>query len=287
MKNIMSDYRKIVKILQGQPTRDGAGVRLTRIFGFYEEGLLDPFLLLDFFGSDNPADFMAGFPWHPHRGMETVTYMLDGKVEHGDSMGNSGVIGKGDIQWMTAGSGIIHQEMPKSDAGRMYGFQLWVNLPASQKMIAPRYQDIPAKNVPEVVLDNNIRVKIIAGIFGGVKGPARDIIADPEYLDVEMPGNTEFIITVNPEHTAFAYVFEGKVIMDETRKDPLRSGQGALFSTGPQIKALAGENGARFILISGKPIGEPIAWRGPIVMNTEEELNVAFREFREGTFIKK
>jgi redox-sensitive bicupin YhaK (pirin superfamily) len=287
MENIMSGYRKIVKIIQGQATRDGAGVKLTRIFGFYEEGLLDPFLLLDFFGSDNPNDFMAGFPWHPHRGMETVTYMLDGKVEHGDSMGNSGVIGKGDIQWMTAGSGIIHQEMPKPDGGRMYGFQLWVNLPASRKMIAPRYRDIPAKEVPAVVLENQIRVRVIAGVFNGVRGPARDIIADPEYLDVEMPGNTEFIITVNPEHTVFAYLWEGEAIMDESRKDPLQPGQGAMFGAGPQVKVLAGNKGARFILISGMPIREPIAWRGPIVMNTQEELDVAFREFREGTFIKK
>jgi quercetin 2,3-dioxygenase len=287
MEKIMPDYRKIVRIIKGKPTHDGAGVRLTRIFGFYEEGLLDPFLLLDFFGSDHPDDFMAGFPWHPHRGMETVTYMLDGRVEHGDSMGNSGVIGKGDIQWMTAGSGIIHQEMPKSDGGRMYGFQLWVNLPASQKMIAPRYQEIPANQVPEVVLDNKIRVKVIAGVFNGVKGPARDIIADPEYLDVEMPGNTEFITTVDPEHTVFAFIFEGEAHLDESRKDSLQAGEGALFGEGPQIKALAGNKGARFILISGKPIREPIAWRGPIVMNTEDELATAFREFREGTFIKK
>jgi quercetin 2,3-dioxygenase len=286
MENIIHGYRKITKIIHGKPVQDGAGVRLTRIFGFYEEGLFDPFLLLDFFGSDNPDDFMAGFPWHPHRGMETVTYMLDGRVEHGDSMGNSGIIGKGDVQWMTAGSGIIHQEMPKSDGGRMYGFQLWVNLPASQKMIAPRYQDIPAEKVPEVVLDNNIKVKIIAGVFNGVKGPAKDIIADPEYLDVEMPGNTEFIITVNPAHTVFAYVYEGESVMDETRTKPLQAGEGALFGEGPQIRALAGNKGARFILISGKPIREPIAWRGPIVMNTDAELNIAFREFREGTFIK-
>ena len=286
MENIMPDYRNIIKTIQGKPTRDGAGVRLTRIFGFYEEGLIDPFLLLDFFGSDNPDDFMAGFPWHPHRGMETVTYMLEGKVEHGDSMGNSGVIGKGDIQWMTAGSGIIHQEMPKSDGSRMYGFQLWINLPASQKMIAPRYQDIPARLVPEVVLDNNIRVKVIAGVFQGVKGPARDIIADPEYLDVNMPENTEFVITVNPEHTVFVYIYEGEAGMDENRKQPLVAGEGALFGKGPQIRALSGNKGARFILISGKPIREPIAWRGPIVMNTEEELAIAFREFREGSFIR-
>ena len=286
MENIKPDFRKIVQVMHGKPTRDGAGVRLTRIFGFYEEGLLDPFLLLDFFGSDNPADFMAGFPWHPHRGMETVTYMLDGKVEHGDSMGNRGVIGRGDIQWMTAGSGIIHQEMPKSDGGRMYGFQLWVNLPASQKMIAPRYQDIPAKQVPEVLLDNDIRIKVLAGVFNGIKGPVEAIVADPGYLDITMPANTEFVIPVNPEHTVFAYIYEGEALMDENRKSSLHAGEGALFGEGPQIKALAGEKGARFILISGKPIREPIAWRGPIVMNTEKELDLAFKELREDTFIK-
>ena len=282
----MDSNRKIERILQGKPTSDGAGVRLTRIFGFYEEGLLDPFLLLDFFGSNNPKDFMAGFPWHPHRGMETVTYMLDGRVEHGDSMGNSGVIGKGDIQWMTAGSGIIHQEMPKSDGGSMYGFQLWVNLPASQKMIPPRYQDIPAGKVPEVVLENKVRVKVIAGKFGSVKGPAEDIIADPEYFDVEMPENAEFISPVDPGHTTFAYVFEGAARFDESRKDPVQAGYGVLFGDGPQIRATTGSQGARFILISGKPIREPIAWRGPIVMNTDEELALAFKEFRDGTFIR-
>jgi quercetin 2,3-dioxygenase len=283
----MNTYRKIERIIQGQPTSDGAGVRLTRIFGFNEEGLLDPFLLLDFFGSDDPKDFMAGFPWHPHRGIETVTYMLDGKVEHGDSMGNSGVIGKGDIQWMTAGSGIIHQEMPKSDGSRMYGFQLWVNLPASHKMIAPRYQDIPAATVPEVVLDNKVKVKVIAGKYNGVTGPVTNIIADPEYFDVEMPANAEFIADISPEYTAFAYVFEGEASFDESRTDPLHAGKGALFGHGPQLRATTGEKGARFILISGKPIGEPVAWGGPIVMNTREELNLAFREFRDGTFIKK
>ena len=286
MENQNNSFRKIERIIAGKPTRDGAGVRLTRIFGFYEEGLLDPFLLLDFFGSDNPDDFMAGFPWHPHRGMETVTYMLDGRVEHGDSMGNTGVIGKGDVQWMTAGSGIVHQEMPRSDGGRMYGFQLWVNLPASHKMIAPRYQDIPAKTIPEVVLDNNVRVKVIAGEFNGVKGPAEDIVADPGYFDVAMPGNAEFITPVSAEFTAFAYVYEGEARFDESRNDMLHSGQGALFGHGPKIRATTGSNGARFILISGKPIKEPIAWRGPIVMNTDEELAIAFREFREGTFIK-
>jgi len=282
----MEVYRKIKKIIHGQPTSDGAGVKLTRIFGFYEEGLFDPFLLLDFFGSDNPDDFMAGFPWHPHRGIETVTYILDGRVEHSDSMGNSGVIGNGDIQWMTAGKGIIHQEMPKYDGGRMHGFQLWVNLPAAHKMIAPRYQDIPAKDIKEAILENDVRVRVIAGTFNGLKGPVKDIFAEPEYLDVAMPPGTEFYAPVNPAHTVFAYVFEGEAGFEPLSETLLNAGEGALFGEGPQIIARAGSNGARFILISGMPLKEPIAWRGPIVMNTEEELMTAFREFREGTFTK-
>ncbi len=282
----MDTYRKIERIIHGQATSDGAGVKLTRIFGFYEEGLFDPFLLLDFFGSDNPDDFMAGFPWHPHRGIETVTYMLDGRVEHGDSMGNSGVIGKGDIQWMTAGRGIIHQEMPKYDGGRMHGFQLWVNLPSAYKMIAPRYQDIPAGKIPAAILENQVSVKVIAGTFNGVKGPVENIIAGPVYLDVEMPADTEFIIPVNSEHTAFAYVFEGEAGFNPAGNETIKSGEGALFGNGFEILAKTGKAGARFILISGMPIREPIAWRGPIVMNSDEELATAFREYRDGTFIK-
>ena len=282
----MVTSRKISRIIHGQLTSDGAGVRLTRIFGFYEQGLLDPFLLLDFFGSDNPNDYIAGFPWHPHRGMETVTYMQDGKVEHSDSMGNSGVIGTGDIQWMTAGSGIIHQEMPQNLGGRMGGFQLWVNLPAIQKMIAPRYQDIPASKVPTVALPNGVKVKVLAGTFEGTRGPVENIIADPEYFDVEMPENSDFESPVNTNYTVFAYLYEGSARFDESRKDPLRAGQGALFGKGPQVRVKTGDSGAKFILLSGKPIGEPIAWRGPIVMNTEAELQVAFREYKENTFIK-
>lgn len=283
----METNRKISRIIHGQPTSDGAGVRLTRIFGFYEQGLLDPFLMLDFFGSDNPDDYIAGFPWHPHRGMETVTYMLDGKMEHSDSMGNSGVIGKGDIQWMTAGSGIIHQEMPQNPSGRMGGFQLWVNLPAAHKMISPRYQDIPAAKVQTVTLNNGVKVKVLAGTFNGIRGPVENIIADPDYFDVEMPERTEFIIPVNADYTVFAYLYEGTVQFDESRTTPLHAGQGALFGKGNQIKVTTGDDKAKFILISGKPIGEPIAWRGPIVMNTEAELNVAFKELREDQFIKK
>jgi hypothetical protein len=229
---------------------------------------------------------MAGFPWHPHRGIETVTYMLDGRVEHGDSMGNSGVVGKGDIQWMTAGSGIIHQEMPKSDEGGMHGFQLWVNLPSEHKMTVPRYQDIPAEKIQEVKLESEVRVKVIAGEFNGVKGPVKDIIAEPTYFDIMMPKNAEFILPVSRDHTVFAYIFEGEAGFTGIQEDLLSAGTGVLFGEGPKIRVLSGNAGARFILIAGKPIREPIAWSGPIVMNTQEELSVAFREYREGKFIK-
>ena len=282
----MENIRKVDRIIIGQPTSDGAGVKLTRILGHNTQEMLDPFLLLDFFGSANPDDFMSGFPWHPHRGMETVTYMLDGKVEHSDSIGNSGVIGKGDLQWMTAGSGIIHQEMPRYEGGRMYGFQLWVNLPSASKMVAPRYQDIPAAKVPVVELENKIRVKVLAGTFAGVHGPVENIIAYPDYFDIEMPGNTELRIPVLPEHTVFAYLYEGSAGFDETGKQPLRTGEGALFGQGDGVIAKTGASSARFILIAGKPIGEPVEWNGPIVMNTEAEINLAFRELRNNTFIK-
>ena len=282
----MENIRKIERIIIGQLTSDGAGVKLTRILGHNTQELLDPFLMLDFFGSDNPDDFMSGFPWHPHRGMETVTYMLEGKVEHEDSMGNRGVIGRGDIQWMTAGSGIIHQEMPKYEGGRMHGFQLWVNLPSASKMISPRYQDIPASKVPVVELENRARVKVLAGTFHGVRGPVENIIADPEYFDVEMPDNAELMVPVAPDYTVFVYLYDGAARFDENRKDPLHAGEGVLFSQGDRVLVKTGTSQARFILIAGKPIGEPIAWRGPIVMNTDEELNTAFRELRNDTFIK-
>ena len=278
--------RKISRVIHGVPTTDGAGVRLTRIFGYYEQGMLDPFLMLDYFGTDHPEDYVSGFPWHPHRGIETVTYLLDGKVEHSDNMGNSGTIGKGDIQWMTAGSGIIHQEMPQKTEGRLAGFQLWVNLPASGKMIAPRYQDIPASRVPVVNLPGGVNVKVLAGSFGGFRGPVENILADPDYFDVDMPANSEFVTPVNEDYTVFAYLFEGSVYFDESRSESVRAGQGALFGKGPLVKAFTGTSRARFILIAGKPIGEPIAWRGPIVMNTEAELNLAFKELREEKFIK-
>lgn len=278
--------RKISRIIHGVPTTDGAGVRLTRIFGYYEQGMLDPFLMLDYFGTDHPEDYVLGFPSHPHRGIETVTYLLDGKVEHSDSMGNSGVIGKGDMQWMTAGSGIIHQEMPQKTKGRLAGFQLWVNLPASGKMMAPRYQDIAAARIPVVDLPGGVTVKILAGNFEGVHGPVENILADPDYFDVEMPANSEFVTPVNEDYTVFAYLYEGSVRFDESITESVRAGQGALFGKGLQVKANTGSSRARFILIAGKPIREPIAWRGPIVMNTEAELNLAFKELREEKFIK-
>ena len=278
--------RKISRVIHGVPTTDGAGVRLTRIFGYYEQGMLDPFLMLDYFGTDHPEDYVSGFPSHPHRGIETVTYLLDGKIEHSDNMGNSGVIGKGDMQWMTAGSGIIHQEMPQKTEGRLAGFQLWVNLPASGKMIAPRYQDIPASRVPVVNLPGGVNVKVLAGNFGGIRGPVENILADPDYFDVEMPANSELVTPVNEDYTVFAYLYKGSVYFDESRSESVRAGQGALFGKGPQVKAFTSSSRARFILIAGKPIGEPIAWRGPIVMNTEVELNLAFKELREEKFIK-
>ena len=282
----MENTRKIDRIIKGQATSDGAGVKLTRILGHNTQDILDPFLMLDFFGSDNPDDFMAGFPAHPHRGIETVTYMLDGKVEHGDSMGNKGVIGKGDIQWMTAGSGIIHEEMPKYEGGRMHGFQLWVNLPAASKMISPRYQDIPAGKIPVVELGNKSRVKVLAGIFQGVKGPVENIIADPEYFDIEMPANAELVIPAAADHTVFAYLYEGSAMFGGNSADQQHAGEGVLFGDGDHVLVKTTSSGVRFILIAGKPIRESIAWHGPIVMNTDVEIDAAFRELRNGTFIK-
>jgi len=282
----MERIRKINRIIKGQATTDGAGVKLTRILGHNTQDILDPFLMLDFFGSDNPDDFMAGFPSHPHRGIETVTYMLDGKVEHSDSMGNRGVIGKGDIQWMTAGSVIIHEEMPKYEQEKMHGFQLWVNLPSSLKMTAPRYQNIPASKIPLVELKNKTRVKVLAGTFQGIRGPVENIIADPEYFDIEMPEHAELVIPVAADHTVFSFLYEGSAGFDENLNNSLRAGEGALFGQGENVRVQTGASKAKFILIAGKPIGESIAWNGPIVMNTEEELMIAFRELRNGDFIK-
>lgn len=257
-----------------------------RAFGYNEVPKLDPFLLLDDFHSHNPADYIAGFPWHPHRGIETVTYMLEGFVEHGDSMGNKGVILPGDLQWMTAGSGIIHQEMPKGHNGNMWGFQLWVNLPSTHKMMEPRYREVKKEQIPAVTIDKNVEIRVICGNFGGTKGPVRDIIVDPEYLDITMAKGAEFEHSIKRGYRAFAYVIEGIGYFDTDKEKSISNEHLVLFKDGDKVKITAGERKLRFLLVSGKPLDEPVAWAGPIVMNTQEELDLAFREYRNGTFIK-
>jgi redox-sensitive bicupin YhaK (pirin superfamily) len=284
----VSNPRRIQRLSTSRPTLEGAGVRLKRAFGFGDPHLFDPFLLLDDFRGDDPSDYSRGFPWHPHRGIETITYVLAGDVEHGDSLGNSGVIGSGDVQWMTAGSGIIHQEMPQGDdLGRMYGFQLWANLPASQKMMEPRYREVKSPEIPEVTLEGGVKARIISGEAGGVRGPVRDIVIDPSYLDVSIPAGVEHTFAVQSGHTAFAYIFEGSGLIPSSPADHLGNSSLVLFGDGDEIQIRAGDTGIRLLLISGKPLHEPIAWYGPIVMNTDAELELAFREYREGTFIKK
>jgi len=278
--------RKVQALYAGKPTLEGAGVRLKRVFAFAEAPRFDPFLLLDDFGSRDPADYVAGFPWHPHRGIETVTYMLHGTVAHGDSLGNSGEISDGQVQWMTAGSGIIHQEMPRRQPDYLRGFQLWVNLPAADKMMAPRYRDIRPGDIPVARTGDGVEVRVVAGRYGRMRGPVRDIVCDPEYLDVRLEAGREFRHPVKSGHTVFAFAFEG----DGTcPADGTGLGGGTLahFGDGDSVTLSAGRAGLRFLLVSGKPIGEPVAWRGPIVMNTEEELARAFAEYRNGTFIKK
>jgi redox-sensitive bicupin YhaK (pirin superfamily) len=301
----MSKVRKIVRVWKSKPTLEGAGVHLKRAFGFHEVPQLDPFLLLDDFHSDNPAHYLKGFPWHPHRGIETITYVLHGRVEHGDSMGNTGTISSGDVQWMTAGNGIIHQEMPKgSKDGLMWGFQLWANLPKSQKMMDPRYRDVKSTQIPEVTLNSGAKVKIICGMVSGVSGPVKDIIIDPEYIDVSMPPKTTFTHPVKSGHTLFTYVIEGKGYFDQGRNSYAHEVIGSNYFDfkreclvgaeslilyghgGDQILVTSEETPVRFVLVSGKPIGEPVAWYGPIVMNTQEELRIAFEEYEKGTFIK-
>ncbi len=300
----MAETRKIKKVFKGRPTVEGAGVHLRRIFGFSEKPMFDPFLLFDDFSSDIPDKFIKGFPWHPHRGIETITYVLTGDVEHGDSLGNKGTICSGDVQWMTAGSGIIHQEMPKGDEnGRMAGFQLWANLPAAQKMMNPRYREVTGDQIPEVKLDGGASVRIIAGSVGEVEGPVRDIVIDPEYLDVSMPVNAEFRHPVSPDHTAFVYVIDGRGYFcrekdpftyeiqgrnyfDIQREPFVEKGSLVLFEEGDEIMAFTEDRPVRFLLVSGKPLNEPIAWYGPVVMNTEEELKIAFDEYKKGTFVK-
>ena len=300
----MTITRKINKVIKAKPTLEGAGVHLKRAFGFYETELFDPFLLLDDFRGDRPELYQKGFPWHPHRGIETITYVLRGEVAHGDSLGNHGVIGPGDVQWMTAGSGILHQEMPKGDRdGKMYGFQLWANLPSQEKMIDPHYQGVTDAEIPRVKQADGTEVRVICGTFMGANGPIQNVTIQPEYLDVMIPPHSVFSHEIPAEDTVLAYVFEGSGVFcddpdpfaynvestsyfDTERKNQLGNTSLILFGHGDQIKVTTLENMVRFLLISGRPIREPVAWYGPIVMNTEEELKVAFEELQKGTFIK-
>jgi hypothetical protein len=296
--------RPVKQIFSTQPTVEGAGVKLQRAFGFGKTAEFDPFLLLDDFRSDNPADYLAGFPWHPHRGIETITYVLAGEVAHGDSLGNHGRMTAGDVQWMTAGSGILHQEMPKGDAqGRMHGFQLWANLPAALKMTAPRYQDIPSSAIPEVTEDDGARARVICGEFWGKTGPVEGVAAGPSYVDISIPPGKRKRIAVETTRHAFAYVFAGagafreasapRAVLTESAVDPsalpvydAKNHSLVLFDRGDEIVVQAGPEGIRFLLVSGKPLEEPVAWYGPIVMNTQEQLRQAASELQNGTFIR-
>jgi len=301
----MGQSRRVLQVIKSHPTIEGAGVHLHRAIGFGPPGQYDPFLLLDDFRSDRPDDYRDGFPWHPHRGMETITYVLKGEVEHRDSLGNRGVISPGDVQWMTAGSGIIHQEMPRGDAeGAMYGFQLWANLPAANKMMEPRYRGITSSEIPTVSDPGGATIKVIAGKAHGVMGPVQDVVTSPEYLDVTLPPGAAFTHSTPRGHTVFAYVIGGKGAFCH-QKDPysyesvgenyfdmerdrlIGNGHLVFFGDGDEVSVSAEEEGVQFLLISGKPIGEPIAWHGPIVMNTQEELRVAFDELDRGTFIRE
>jgi redox-sensitive bicupin YhaK (pirin superfamily) len=297
--------RPVKRIIQSKPTVEGAGVKLRRAFGFGDTDEFDPFLLLDDFRNDRPEDYRAGFPWHPHRGIETITYVLAGTVDHGDSLGNRGTLGSGDVQWMTAGRGILHQEMPQGDQqGRMHGFQLWANLPSSLKLTAPRYQDIKARDIPEIVDDDGTRVRVVCGEFWGRRGPVEGVAAEPRYLDISVPSGKRKTLLAEIDRHAFAYVFEGsgsfrsasqpfgvlteKEIDGDEALVRERTGNRSLvvFDRGDEVTVQAGEEGMRFLLVSGKPIEEPVAWYGPIVMNTQAELEQAVSELRNGTFIK-
>ncbi len=297
--------RPVKRLIKSKPTLEGAGVHLRRAFGFGNTGEFDPFLLLDDFRNDVPEDYLAGFPWHPHRGIETITYVLAGTVDHGDSMGNHGTIGSGDVQWMTAGSGIIHQEMPKGDTtGRMHGFQLWANLPSSQKMTAPRYQEVKTGEIPEVTDDDETHVRVVCGNFWGKKGPVEGIATDPIYIDVSVPPGKRKTLPVETTRHAFAYVFagDGKFCnasgplavptesvgwADTQPPSDAENRSLVVFDRGDEVSVQAGEDGIRFLLVSGKPLEEPVAWYGPIVMNTQEQLQQAFQELQQGTFLKK
>jgi redox-sensitive bicupin YhaK (pirin superfamily) len=310
--------RPVKRVMQSQPTMEGAGVKLRRAFGFGETEETDPFLLFDDFRNERPEDYLAGFPWHPHRGIETITYVLTGTVDHGDSLGNRGSLGAGDVQWMTAGSGILHQEMPRGDAkGRMHGFQLWANLPSSLKMTTPRYQDVTSEAIPDAIDDDGTHVRIICGNFWGKKGPVDGVAADPRYLDVFVPAGLRKTLPVELGRNAFAYVFDGsgtfrdasaprRVKTEDVGEPATAATPGAhaapaprelsepdvsnrslvLFDRGDEVTVQAGEAGIRFLLVSGKPIEEPVAWYGPIVMNTKDELRKAYDELQSGTFIK-
>jgi quercetin 2,3-dioxygenase len=296
--------RPVKRVITSKPTMEGAGVHLRRAFGFGNTSDFDPFLLLDDFRNDVPEDYLAGFPWHPHRGIETITYVLAGTVEHGDSMGNRGSIGAGDLQWMTAGSGIIHQEMPKGDpAGRMHGFQLWANLPSALKMTPPRYQEVKATDIPEIKDDDGTHVRVVVGNFWGKKGPVDGIAADPIYLDVSLPPGRRKRLPVETYRQAFAYVFggsgkfcnasgplavptEGVKWADTAPPSEADNRSLILFDSGDEVEVQAGEDGIRFLLVSGKPLQEPVAWYGPIVMNTQEQLRQAFTELEQGKFLK-
>lgn len=298
--------RKIKKVWKSRPTIEGAGVHLKRAFGYNQVPQLDPFLLLDDFHSDNPGHYLSGFPWHPHRGIETITYVLQGKVEHGDSMGNSGIISPGDVQWMTAGSGIIHQEMPKGNKDKLlWGFQLWANLPSNFKMMDPRYREVKRVQIPEKKLASGTAIRIICGAVDGAVGPVSDIVTEPEYIDVLVPAETTFTHAVPHSNTVFAYIIEGNAYFDKERNPFAHEAIGnnyfdfrreCKFSEetivlyerdGDEVTIEAEDSPVRFLLVSGKPIGEPVAWYGPIVMNTREELRIAFEEFDKGTFIKQ
>ena len=284
---MLSSLRKISQTLKSKPTLEGAGVHLKRVFGYSEMPTFDPFLLMDDFHSSNPDDYLAGFPWHPHRGIETITYMLQGEVAHKDSMGNSGLIREGEVQWMTAGSGIIHQEMPDPPDGRLWGFQLWANLPGSHKMIDPRYRSLTPDQIPQVSPQKNVTIKIICGEVAGIKGPVHDIIIEPQYLDISMEPETTYEHPVQQGHTVFAYVIEGEGTFDKEGGQVIPAETVALFEDGDGIRVTTAKETLRFLLISGKPIREPIAWGGPIVMNTKAELKLAMEEYQNGTFIKK
>ena len=279
--------RPVKKITSAKPTIEGAGVKLHRAFGFGDTKDTDPFLLLDDFRNDNPEDYLAGFPWHPHRGIETVTYMIRGVVEHGDSIGNKGAIQSGDVQWMTAGNGILHQEMPQRYDGMFQGFQLWVNLPASKKMMDPRYRDVKSAQIPVARIAEGVEAKIITGDLAGAKGPVRDLVVKIEYLDIKMESGKVFEHESVDGLTQFAYLYKGEALLNPEDKNPATQGTLAVFGEGKGVKIRSGISGARFLLVSGKTLREPIAWGGPIVMNTEEELDRAFEELRQGTFIKK